>query len=137
MAREPKLPGDHAAASGTKEALVRAMSGRDAAAQQPVVERTRRAVRIADQSRREQGELSRRSMGAALFVIGAVLLVLAPALWSGVDDFLGGEHFGDLPTQVALLSTLLLMAIVAALAAGWRTRTGREDVRRDQRNLLH
>ncbi len=132
-------PGDKSKVtpSNDKNALLRAMSGRDANAQQPLVERTRRAVRIADQSRREQGEQGRRSVGVSLFVIGAVLLVLAPALWSSVDDLLGGEHFGDLPTQVALLSTMLLMAVVAALAAGWRTRTGREDMRRNQRNLLH
>ena len=34
----------------------------------------------------------------------------------------GGEHFGDLPTQVGLLSSLLMMAVVAALAVLWRSR---------------
>lgn len=119
------------------EALLRAVSGRDVGAQQPMVERTRRAVRIADQSRQEHGAQGRRHMGVVLFVLGAVFLALAPALWSSIDDFLGGEHFGDIPTQVALLSTVLLLAIVAALAAGWRTRVNRDDARRDSRNLLH
>lgn len=119
-----------------KDALLRAMRGHDVAGQQPVVERTRRAVRIADQSRREHGTRHRRSAGVALFVLAAVLLVLAPALWSGVDDLLGGEHFGDLSTQVALFSALLFMAIMAAVGAGWHTRGNREDLSRDQRNLL-
>jgi hypothetical protein len=135
-----RLQGKPAAVSplpDRQQALLRAVSGRDVAAQQPLVERTRRAVRIADQSRREQGEQGRRSMGVALFAIGAILLVLAPALWSGLDDLLGGEHFNDLPTQVALFAGVLLVAVVAALVAGWRTRAGRDELRHDPRNLLH
>jgi protein-S-isoprenylcysteine O-methyltransferase Ste14 len=119
-----------------REDLLRAVSGHDAAAHQPVVERTRRAVRIADQSRREHARQGRSSIGVALFAIGAILLVLAPVLWSGIDDLLGGEHLADLPTQVALFSGVLLMAVVAALFAGWRTRAGRDDLRQDPRDLL-
>ena len=43
------------------------MSGRDAGAQLPIVARTRRAIRIANETRREQGERGRRTFGISLF----------------------------------------------------------------------
>jgi hypothetical protein len=113
------------------QALLRAIAGHDANAQLPVVARTRRAIRIADESRRAQDEYGRRSLGISLFAFGAFLVLLAPVLWTSVDDFIGGEHFGDLPTQVALISTLLMMSVVAALVAIWRTRSGKDGFRQD------
>jgi hypothetical protein len=113
------------------EALLRAVSGRDANAQLPVVARTRRAIRIANETRREQGERERYHIGITLFALGAILLVLAPVLWSSLDDFFGGEHFGDLPTQVALLSSFLVLAVVGALAVVWRNRGNQDEYRQD------
>ncbi len=109
----------------TREALLRAVSGRDANAQLPLVARTRRAIRVANDTRREQGERGRHHIGITLFVFGAILLVLAPAIWGSLDDFLGGEHFGDLPAQVTLLSTFLMLAVVGALGVIWRSRDSR------------
>jgi hypothetical protein len=111
--------------------LLRAMAGHDANAQLPVVTRTRRAVRIADENRREQGERERRQIGISLFVLGAIFVLLAPALWGGIDDLIGGEHFADLPAQVMLLSTFLMLAVVGALAVIWRGRAGRDGYRQD------
>lgn len=111
------------------EDLLAAVSGRDAGAQLPVVARTRRAIRIADQTRREQGRLSRRNLGIALFTLGALFLLVAPTLWNSVDDFAGGEHFGDLPLQLALISTLLMMSVVAALVCLWRGQSGHDSFR--------
>ena len=73
--------------------LLRAVSGRDVNAQLPVVARTRRAIRVADENRREQGERERRTLGISLFTGGALLVLLAPVLWDSVDDLFGGEHF--------------------------------------------
>jgi hypothetical protein len=106
------------------EALLRAVSGRDVNAQLPVVARTRRAIRIANETRRERGERERHHIGVALFTLGALIVLVAPTLWNSVEDFVGGEHFGDLPLQVALISTLLMMSVVAALVALWRSHDG-------------
>ncbi len=113
------------------EALLRAIAGRDANAQLPLVARTRRAIRVANDARLEKGERGRRHIGITLFVFGAFLVLLAPVLWTSLDDFIGGEHFGDLPTQVALISTLLIMSVVAALVFVWTTRAGKDGFRQD------
>jgi hypothetical protein len=114
------------------EALLRAVAGRDANAQLPMVARTRRAIRIANESRREEGARGRHHIGVTLFVFGAIFLVLAPAMWGSLDDLFGGEHFGDLPTQVMLLCTFLMLAVVGALAVAlWRNQANQQDYRQD------
>ena len=114
------------------EALLRAVAGRDANAQLPMVTRTRRAIRIANESRREEGARGRHQIGVTLFVFGAIFLVLAPAMWGSLDDLFGGEHFGDLPTQVMLLCTFLMLAVVGALAVAlWRNQANQQDYRQD------
>jgi hypothetical protein len=114
------------------EALLRAVAGRDANAQLPMVTRTRRAIRIANESRREEGERGRHHIGVTLFVFGAIFLVLAPAMWGSMDDLFGGEHFGDLPTQVMLLCTFLMLAVVGALAVAlWRNQANQQGYRQD------
>jgi len=115
----------------TREALLRAVSGRDANAQLPLVARTRRAIRVANDTRREQGERGRHHIGITLFVFGAIFLVLAPAMWGSLEDLLGGEHFGDLPAQVTLLSTFLMLAVVGALGVIWRNRHKQDEYRQD------
>jgi hypothetical protein len=111
--------------------LLRAVTGHDAGAQLPVVARTRRAIRVADENRREQGQRDRRTFGISLFAGGALFVLLAPVLWDSMDDLISGEHFGDLPTQVALISTLLMMSVVAALVVFWRSRSGHDGFRQD------
>ncbi len=111
------------------EALLRAVAGHDANAQLPLVARTRRAIRIANDTRLEQGRLGRRNVGIALFTLGSLIVLVAPTLWNSVDDLAGGEHFGDLPLQVALISTLLMMSVVAALVALWRSHSSDDGYR--------
>jgi hypothetical protein len=113
------------------EALLRAVAGHDANAQLPMVARTRRAIRIANESRREEGERGRHHIGVTLFAFGAIFLVLTPAMWGSLDDLFGGEHFGDLPTQVMLLCTFLMLAVVGALAVVWRNQPNQHDYRQD------
>lgn len=111
------------------EALLRAVAGHDANAQLPVVARTRRAIRVANEARLEQGERGRRHIGITLFVLGAIFVLLAPVIWGAVEDLVGGEHFADLPAQVMLLSTFLMLAVVGALAVAWRGRRGQDEYR--------
>jgi hypothetical protein len=113
----------------TREALLRAISGHDANAQLPLVARTRRAVRVANENRREQGERGRHHLGITLFVLGAIFVLLAPVIWGSIEDLVGGEHFVDLPAQVMLLSTFLMLAVVGALAVAWRGRAGQDEYR--------
>jgi hypothetical protein len=123
--------GPHAPHQEIHEALLRAVAGRDANAQLPMVARTRRAIRIANESRREEGERGRHHIGVTLFAFGAIFLVLTPAMWGSLDDLFGGEHFGDLPTQVMLLCTFLMLAVVGALAVVWRNQGNQRDYRQD------
>jgi hypothetical protein len=123
--------GPHAPHQEIPEALLRAVAGRDANAQLPMVARTRRAIRIANESRREEGERGRHHIGVTLFAFGAIFLVLTPAMWGSLDDLFGGEHFGDLPTQVMLLCTFLMLAVVGALAVVWRNQGNQRDYRQD------
>jgi hypothetical protein len=115
----------------TREALLRAVSGRDAGAQLPVVARTRRAIRVANENRQEDGKRGRRNFGISLFAGGALFVLIAPVLWDSLDDLIGGEHFADLPTQVALVSTLLMLSVVAALVLLWRSSSGQDGFRQD------
>jgi hypothetical protein len=115
----------------THEALLRALSGHDVSAQLPVVARTRRAIRVANETRREDGERGRRTFGISLFAFGALFVLLAPVLWASVDDLVSGEHFTDLPTQAALVSTFLMMSIVAALVILLRSRSSQDGFRQD------
>jgi hypothetical protein len=119
-------------APDTRGDLLRAVAGLDGGAKQPLVSRTRRAVRVADESRRVQGERGRRQIGITLFVFGVILVVLAPVIWGSLDDLMSGEHFADLPAQVALFSSFLLLAVVGALVAVWRSRSKQDDHRQDQ-----
>jgi hypothetical protein len=109
-----------------REQLLRALAGKDAQAGVQVVERTRRAVRVAIAARHEAHARRRRNLGVALAVCLGTLMLLAPALWSSMDDLAGGEHFADIPTQLALLLMVLFPALIAALVAGWRTQGFRD-----------
>lgn len=115
----------------TREALLRAISGRDVSSQLPVVARTRRAIRVSNETRLEDGKRGRRTFGISLFAGGALFVLIAPVLWDSLDDLIGGEHFADLPTQVALVSTLLMLSVVAALVVLWRNSSGQGGFRQD------
>ena len=100
--------------------LIDALAGLDASATIAVAQRTRRAVREAAASLREDHKRLRRNRGMALLVAVGFLTLLTPALWSGVDEIFAGEHISDLPTMVTLLALTLFSAVVAALIASWK-----------------
>jgi hypothetical protein len=45
---------------------------------------------------------------------------------------MGGEHFADLPAQVALFSSFLLLSVIGALILVWRSREKKDEYRQDQ-----
>jgi hypothetical protein len=115
----------------SREGLIRAIAGYDANAQLPLVTRTRRAIRIDNEIRREQSERERHHIGITLLAFGAILLALAPALWGSLDGFFGGEHFGDLPAQVTLIAIFLVLAVAGALMIVLRGRNAQDGYGRD------
>jgi len=100
--------------------IVEMLAGMNATADMAVVQRTRRAVMLAAAELREQRKRSRRNTGVVLATVAVLAMVLTPAIWSTLDDFLGGEQWFDLPTMVMVLVLLLFSTIVAALIISFR-----------------
>ena len=94
-----------------------------------VAQKTRLAVRDAVISNQEGRVRRRRNMGMAILGFVALLVLLGPPLWNGLEDLLAGEHIFDLPTMVALFILMLLPAILAALIAVWK---GQRDLEQDR-----
>ena len=94
-----------------------------------VAQKTRRAVRDEVISIGERRTRQRHTLGVALLGLGCLLLLLAPAIWNGLEDLLAGEHILDLPASIAFLILMLFPAMLAALIAVWR---GQRDVEHDR-----
>jgi hypothetical protein len=97
-----------------------------------LAQKTRRAVRDEVISSQERRVRQLRVMGVALLGFLCLMVLLAPAIWNGMEDVLAGEHILDLPAQVALLSLMLFPAMLAALIAFWK---GKQDVEYDRRGF--
>ncbi len=91
--------------------------------------KTRRAVRDAIISGQEDRMRERRNLGMAILSFLALLILLAPPLWNGLEDLLAGEHIFDLPALLAVFILMLLPAILAALIAVWK---GQRDLDHDR-----
>ena len=103
--------------------LLDALCGRDAALERAVALRTRRAVHHALAERRSGREQGRRNLLLALLLTGVLTVALAPALWAGMDDLLGGETLLDLPGMLAALGMTLFAAVASVLFLLSRERT--------------
>ncbi len=101
--------------SSEKESLITALAGLEADSERSVVQRTRRNVYIAAVAQHEGRSLNRRHVGIAIMVAAVLFVLLAPALWSGVDDLLGGEHLTDLPGLLAAFVFTLFAGVAAVL----------------------
>jgi len=91
--------------------------------------RTRRAVRDEVISTGEQRMRTRQNLGWALMGLGFMLLLLTPAMWSGLEDLLAGEHIMDLPALVTCLILMLFTATFGVLIVVWK---GQRDVEHDR-----
>jgi hypothetical protein len=105
----------------------------DADANRRVTQKTRRAVRDAVINTHEKRVHQRRNVGFAILGFVCMLVLLGPAIWSGVEDFLGEEQrLFDMPTQVAFLIMMLFLGTLAALIAVWK---GQYHVQHDRRGF--
>jgi hypothetical protein len=120
-------PGETRGAKSSPADVSRSIAWPDCEANLAVAQKTRRAVRDAVISTQEKRARQRRNLGFALLGFVFLLVLLAPAIWNGVEDLLGEERLFDLPTQIALLIVMLLLTMLATLIAVWR----------GQRNLDH
>jgi hypothetical protein len=111
--------------------LISALTGFNANAELAVAQRTRRTIRDKAESLREARKRRRRNNGFALLSALGFLMLLTPALWSGVDEIFAGEHLSDLPTMVTLGGLTLFSTIVAALVASWKNHQPLRDGRRN------
>jgi hypothetical protein len=105
---------------GTDPELLQALNGMDANASLAVAHRTRRAVREVAFQIRDDRQRRRRNRGIALLCAAGFIILLTPALWSGIDEIFAGEHLSDMPTMVTLTALTLFSAVIAALLASWK-----------------
>jgi hypothetical protein len=113
-------------------ALMRSAPLMDGDANRLVTQKTRRAVRDAVISTQEQRSRHRRNMGLAILSFVSMLVLLGPAVWTGVEELLGEEPLFDVPTQITFLIGMLLLAMLAALIAVWK---GQHNVQHDRRGF--
>jgi hypothetical protein len=106
--------------------LVQMLAGKNASADLAVVQRTRRAIMQAASELREQRRRDRRNTAVVLLAVAVLGMILTPALWSSVDDFLGGEQFLGTPGMVMTLILMLFSTILGALVIGLR---GQQHIR--------
>jgi hypothetical protein len=118
-----KIPGNDVA---------RAASLLDGDATRRVTQKTRRAVRDAVISTQEKRSRQRRNLGLAILSFVFMLVLLGPAVWTGVEELLGEEPLFDLPTQITFLIAMLFLAMLAALIAVWK---GQHNVQHDRRGF--
>lgn len=112
--------------------VVRGASLLDADAARLVTQKTRRAVRDAVISTQEKRTRQRKNLGLVILSFVFMLVLLGPAVWNGVEEFLGEEPLLDLPTQITFLIAMLFLAMLAALIAVWK---GQHNVQHDRRGF--
>jgi hypothetical protein len=100
--------------------VILAASMLDGDATRLVTQKTRRAVRDAVITTQEKRIRHRRNLGLAILGFVSMLLLLGPAIWTGVEELLGEEPLFDLPTQITFLIAMLFLAMLAALIAVWK-----------------
>ncbi len=110
--REP-LP---AAGNQPDPELLAALTGGSAIADRALSLRTRRAVYSAQVARRSTREQGRRHLFIVLLIAGAFVFAMAPAIWAGIDDMLGGETLLDGPGMVITFSITLFGALAAVFS---------------------
>jgi hypothetical protein len=97
-----------------------------------LAQKTRLRVRDEVISTQERRVRQRHSVGLALVGFLCLLVLLAPAIWSGMEDLWGEDRVFDLHTEIAFLIVILLVAMLAALIAVWK---GQHNLQHDRRGF--
>jgi hypothetical protein len=106
------------------------LAGMNASADILVVQRTRRAVMEAANELREQKRRNRRTAAIVALTVTVLGMLLTPAIWSSVDDFLAGGDLFELHSMVMVLIALLFSTVLSALVVGIRSQ---QDMPRGRR----
>ncbi len=116
--------GDAVAACGRSfdPAVVASLTGGSATQDRALALRTRRAVYSAQVARRSNREQGRRQFFIVLLIAGAFVFAMAPAIWAGIDDLLGGETLLDLPGMVVAFGITLFAALASVFSLLTRDR---------------
>lgn len=110
--------------TGGDSELLASLSGRRAARDAAIANRTRRAVLGSIGVLEEQKAGHKRKRAVAIAGLLLAGLGMAPFAWRLADDLFGGAHICDLSTQLSLLICVFCPALVAAvLVAGWMRRS--------------
>lgn len=107
--------------------LLDALAGLDADANREVVQRTRRAVRVAADQMRAADQRRRYNLGLVLLVFAALMIFLTPTLWLVSEDIFSGEAWQDAQTLTALLVISTASTIFAAVLVQWGGRSRGEN----------
>lgn len=104
----------------TDAELLQSLAGLNARADLAVVQRTRRAVYVAAEELRAERQRRRRNTGIALFACAVLFMLLTPALWGALEDFLNGENLFAGAGMVAVFLLMFFAVILTALFMGLR-----------------
>lgn len=103
-----------------RQEAVLAIADLNSPANTAVMERTRRLVRDKARALAERRRRQRNHACIAAAASLAALVILAPAVWNSLEEFMGGGHLMDLPMQTSLVFLVLTPALLAALIAIWK-----------------
>ncbi len=104
--------------------VLAALTGGDAVADRALSLRTRRTVYKTLVARRTERQEDRRRLSIAFAITAALAVALAPAIWAGFDDMLGGETLLDLPGMLVALGITMCAAMAAVLSLVSQRRPG-------------
>ncbi len=117
----PHTSNQPSASQITDPQIIEMLAGMNATADMLVVQRTRRAVMEAANELREQKRRNRRSAAIIALTVTVLAMLLTPAIWSSVEDFLAGGDLFELHSMVMVLSALLFSTVLSALVVGLRS----------------
>ena len=101
--------------------FVQMLAGLNASADMAVVQRTRRVVLQAATEIREQRIRNRRTVGVVILTVVVLGMLLTPAIWSSMDDFLAGENLSDSTGMAMALIAMLFSTVLGVLIVGLRS----------------